>query len=265
MPPRLPSFAAAASLRRCVGDLIAAQPAVRLPALSVFAVPLSSSAPRAVPRQHPPSSGAAFLNLDHDASSARPQEQQPQQQQQHIPPTQPPPSTLDTSAALSRVLFDTESRRRFSDRLEAQKRTALERLAERKVSDDYARMLPRRWRVGDLYAPHDLSAAEATKWRAPARQPTRDVLDVLGVDPRDEYRNFALVSGLVNSMGRIYRGRVLGLRGVNQRRVARTVRRAIGAGLHPSVHKHPELLSSQLAQMPKKNFAAPTSRRHSLF
>lgn len=33
-----------------------------------------------------------------------------------------------------------------------------------------------------------------------------------------------------------------GLRPVNQRRVAKAIRRAIGIGLMPSVHKHPELL-----------------------
>lgn len=33
-----------------------------------------------------------------------------------------------------------------------------------------------------------------------------------------------------------------GLRPVNQRRIAKAVRRAVGMGIMPSVHKHPELL-----------------------
>lgn len=33
-----------------------------------------------------------------------------------------------------------------------------------------------------------------------------------------------------------------GLSPVNQRKMAKAIRRAIGLGLHPSVHRHPELL-----------------------
>lgn len=42
--------------------------------------------------------------------------------------------------------------------------------------------------------------------------------------------------------GSILRPKKTGLRPVNQRKMAKAVRRAIGLGLHPSVHKHPELL-----------------------
>lgn len=43
-------------------------------------------------------------------------------------------------------------------------------------------------------------------------------------------------------MGRIKHSRETGLRPVNQRKVAKAIRRAIGMGLHPSVHWHPEIL-----------------------
>ena len=43
-------------------------------------------------------------------------------------------------------------------------------------------------------------------------------------------------------MGRIQHSTETGLRPVNQRKMAKAIRRAIGMGLHPSVHKHPELL-----------------------
>lgn len=43
-------------------------------------------------------------------------------------------------------------------------------------------------------------------------------------------------------MGRIKHRKETGLRAVNQRKIAKAIRRAIGMGLHPSVHKHPEVL-----------------------
>jgi small subunit ribosomal protein S18 len=43
-------------------------------------------------------------------------------------------------------------------------------------------------------------------------------------------------------MGRIKHSKETGLRPVNQRRIARAIRRAIGIGMMPSVHRHPEEL-----------------------
>jgi small subunit ribosomal protein S18 len=45
-------------------------------------------------------------------------------------------------------------------------------------------------------------------------------------------------------MGRIKHGSETGLRPVNQRRLARAIRRAVGLGLMPSVHRHPEILQA---------------------
>lgn len=121
---------------------------------------------------------------------------------------------------------------------------------------------PRIWQPGDVYAPHDLSPAEATKNSrannvSPKSLPTpptrrtggRDVLDALRIDPVKEYRNFAMMGEFVTEMGRIKGRRVTGLRLVNQRRLARAVRRAIGIGLVPSVHRHPELMEARGEQM----------------
>lgn len=53
--------------------------------------------------------------------------------------------------------------------------------------DDYMRQLPRWWRPGDVYAPHDLSSSEMGKWRkSTARR--KDVIDLLGLRPLDMYR-----------------------------------------------------------------------------
>jgi len=43
-------------------------------------------------------------------------------------------------------------------------------------------------------------------------------------------------------MGRIKHNRETGLRPVNQRKIARAIRRTVGIGMMPSVHRHPEIL-----------------------
>jgi small subunit ribosomal protein S18 len=55
-------------------------------------------------------------------------------------------------------------------------------------------------------------------------------------------QNYTLLSEFMTSMGRIKHRRETGLRPVNQRKMARAIRRAIGMGLIPSVHRHPEIL-----------------------
>lgn len=45
----------------------------------------------------------------------------------------------------------------------------------------------RDWNVGDVYAPHDLSAAEARKWKK-RKAPTTDAFDFLSLNPLDLYK-----------------------------------------------------------------------------
>src|SRR2546423_4306438 len=45
----------------------------------------------------------------------------------------------------------------------------------------------REWKQGDIYAPHDLSAAEARKWRK-KYTPTIDAFDALSLNPLDLYK-----------------------------------------------------------------------------
>ena len=116
----------------------------------------------------------------------------------------------------------------------------------------------RTWRDGDIYAPHDLSPVEMQKARMarqarPAaiaentrRKGGRDVLDDLGIDPLKEYKNFNLMSYFMTDTGKIRHSRDTGLRAVNQRRMAKAVRRAIGIGIMPSVHTHPELMDERI-------------------
>lgn len=60
-------------------------------------------------------------------------------------------------------------------------------LREQKIANDYLRQMPRRWQIGDVYAPHDLSPAEMNKWRR-KKMRQADVVDMLGIRPQDMYK-----------------------------------------------------------------------------
>lgn len=49
------------------------------------------------------------------------------------------------------------------------------------------RNFTRDWKAGDVYAPHDLSAAEARKWKS-KKAPTTDAFDVLSLNPLNLYK-----------------------------------------------------------------------------
>lgn len=106
------------------------------------------------------------------------------------------------------------------------------------------RNFTRDWNIGDVYAPHDLSAAEARKWRK-RYSPTTDAFDALSLNPLDLYKNFSIMSEYMTEMGRIRHSNSTGLRAVNQRKIAKAIRRAIGLGLMPSIHRHPEVLKRE--------------------
>jgi small subunit ribosomal protein S18 len=54
------------------------------------------------------------------------------------------------------------------------------------------------------------------------------------------------MSEYMTHMGRIKHSRETGLRAVNQRKLAKAIRRAVAIGLMPSVHMHPELIKRDL-------------------
>lgn len=151
------------------------------------------------------------------------------------------PSTRSRSGSQSRNRVDTASPKRLMDHQ------------------------PRRWEVGDVYSPHDLSAAEARKnaiarrpdagrfTRPPGRNSGPDVFDALTLDPRNSYQNIAMMAGFVTDLGRIKSRKITGLRPRNQRRMAKAVRRAIGIGLIPSAYRHPELMEERKEQKGRFN------------
>lgn len=59
------------------------------------------------------------------------------------------------------------------------------------------RNFTRDWKAGDVYAPHDLSAAEARKWRK-RQTPTTDAFDALSMNPLDYYKVSPMVQIAAN-------------------------------------------------------------------
>lgn len=53
--------------------------------------------------------------------------------------------------------------------------------------EELARYASRKWKVGDVYSPHDLSPSEMLEWSEPQR-PTKDIIDILGINPLDHYK-----------------------------------------------------------------------------
>ncbi|KAI1103145.1 ribosomal protein S18 [Jackrogersella minutella] len=129
--------------------------------------------------------------------------------------------------------------------------------------DQYSRQLTRRWKVGDVYAPHDISASEMNKWRRNQSR-KKDLVDMLGLRPLDMYRNFSVISEFMTPHGRIKRAIDTGLRPPNQRKLAKAIRRAIGLGIHPSVHRHPEILIRERLRYSEQN-SVTAKRNHTLF
>ncbi|KAJ5506039.1 hypothetical protein N7453_004996 [Penicillium expansum] len=145
-------------------------------------------------------------------------------------------SQRGTSSQTSQVV----QRRRLPSRLkflEDQKAQGESRALERYQTRDF--------KAGDVYSPHDLSPAEMKKW-GKRQSPQTDAFDALNLKPMDLYKNFSVMSEYMTSMGRIKPRSVTGLRPVNQRKIAKALRRAIGMGLMPSVHRHPEILASEM-------------------
>lgn len=62
-----------------------------------------------------------------------------------------------------------------------------EAIQKSKLANDLSRQISRRWKAGDVYAPHDLSGVEMRKWRGRGK-PEYDVFDMLDMNPVNEYK-----------------------------------------------------------------------------
>ena len=58
---------------------------------------------------------------------------------------------------------------------------------EKKLDFETTKQQSRNWREGDVFGPRDLGPGEMRKWKK-SQRPTRDVFDILNVDPMDEYK-----------------------------------------------------------------------------
>ncbi|KAL5629955.1 hypothetical protein BROUX41_001561 [Berkeleyomyces rouxiae] len=170
-------------------------------------------------------------------------------------------AAVKSNSSPSRALLDVEAptQRRSPDRFDHALRlmtqnntrsldaaAAQKEMMDRKISEDYLRQAPRQWKRGDVYAPRDMSFSEMAKWRR-SRKRNADIIDILGINPLDEYLNPTFIADFTTGFGQIQHSKNSALRPVNQRKVAKTIRRAIGMGLHPSVHRHPEILREEFA------------------
>ncbi|KAF1930389.1 ribosomal protein S18 [Didymella exigua CBS 183.55] len=164
-----------------------------------------------------PKQRGEILNILSESSAARPSA-----------PKNPIGSTLATRMARDAGLSERPTQTR--EMVESERRA------------QFQRQIYRRWQTGDIYSPHDLTGAEQKKWKYGRKKPQSDAFDVLGINPINEYKNFTIMSEYMTEMGRIKHSKDTGLRPKNQRKIAKAIRRAIGLGLMPSVHRHPLVL-----------------------
>ncbi|KAK1831576.1 hypothetical protein QBC39DRAFT_351017 [Podospora conica] len=170
-------------------------------------------------------------------------------------PYAPPAARLlddDPTSDKTRILREFIQPTSASHLAHASARTARQSLADLAAATEraeYAKRNRRPWERGQVYAPRDLGPTAQARWRPStmgtrgnAAEGTVDFVDDMGFNPLDNYRNFALISENMTAFGRIQSGRATGLRPVNQRKMAKAIRRAVGMGIHPSVHLHPEVL-----------------------
>ncbi|KAF2721045.1 ribosomal protein S18 [Polychaeton citri CBS 116435] len=188
-------------------------------------------------------------------STSRPQSragtgrQQPQQRN----PSAQSQNAYDLAASAVRRAARSPSRR---EEQRQQQILDLQRAAERR---DLESQLPRRYSVGDVVSPHDLSGVEANKWKKLQKRPKpnskgSDIIDMVGINPLDHYKNFSIMSEYMTEMGKIKHSSETGLRPVNQRRMAKAIRRAIGIGMMPSTYRHPEIIRLEIE---KRNSRGP--------
>jgi small subunit ribosomal protein S18 len=61
-------------------------------------------------------------------------------------------------------------------------------MVESERRSQFQRQIYRRWQAGDVYSPRDLSGAEQKKWKVGRKKPQSDAIDVLGINPINEYK-----------------------------------------------------------------------------
>lgn len=162
MPPRLPILSALrASVRSINSRAFSSTAAVALP-------------PREAPSAHPhhptstqqPSSTSSLLSLNRPNRRAGPKDR-------------------GAGVSVAEKMVSRAKERAEADLQAQQANQDLRR--EEQLSKAYLREMPRFWKVGDVYSPHDLSPVEMQKWRRRAER-RGDIIDALGINPLDMYK-----------------------------------------------------------------------------
>ncbi|KAK6542999.1 hypothetical protein TWF694_006930 [Orbilia ellipsospora] len=95
-------------------------------------------------------------------------------------------------------------------------------------------------------SPKDLSYEEFLKWQDGRKTHLRsDVFEILQENPLAHYKNFNLLKDFMTTAGRIKHRSLTNLSNRNQRKMSKAIRRAVGIGLLPSVHRHPSILMTE--------------------
>jgi hypothetical protein len=89
---------------------------------------------------------------------------------------------------LSSILARAETRRPGAEAGSKKASDAMSSLKKGELDMMLRKRLSRRWEQGDIYAPHDLGAAESRKWAKHQTNMKVDVFDLLGKDPRSFYK-----------------------------------------------------------------------------
>lgn len=141
-----------------------------------------------------------LASLDEHVTSRSPSSSQSSDTQSHPQPVRLPirntahAPTRSGSQRIAAMVSDTLARRaRQNQNLLAGRRpgqpslTTVQELENAKRASELSKQIPRRWRAGDVYAPHDISAVEMEKWRS-RQGPKHDIFDVLNFKPLENYR-----------------------------------------------------------------------------
>lgn len=89
--------------------------------------------------------------------------------------------------ARAAALLKAYQKRDGGQRLVQNKQDLQERTRELNAQTETMKQMTRHWNDGDVYAPHDLSEVEMIKWKEPKR-PTKDIIDMVGINPLDHYK-----------------------------------------------------------------------------
>ena len=142
------------------------------------------------------SNSTAILMMKPDMLRSSPRQADTQRPALARPPRPAVPTTTPSSAPSAAPQTSHELARAVlaqASSPEARQRQQLEssvRQARNDARADLERQAIRRWKVGDVYAPHDLTGLEMAKWKKLRRKGKLkwDVVDLLGINPIDHYK-----------------------------------------------------------------------------